>query len=165
MSSFVNKTIPVSLYTISQTLLLPLGSLVPGPSHPPAISNQKLDGGHGEAWEQGWVLMINAWVLYQTGSFVLGYMLSVTQFPDQFREEVYWVSESGELLGMLPCLGAGPRSFLSATLNPRPSSGSMAATSQYRAMEEKDLEEEEEDSGGHYVFFNDGQGGICCIRN
>ena len=108
--------------------------------------------------------MSNAWVLYQTGSFVLGYMLSVTQFPDQFREEVYWLSESGELLGMLPCLGAGPRSFLSATLNPRPSSGSVAATSHYQTMEEKGLEEEE-DSGGHYVFFNDGQGGICCIRN
>lgn len=107
-------------------------------------------------------MVSNAWVLYQTGSFVLGYMLSVTQFPDQFREEVYWLSESGELLGMLPCLGAGPRSFLSATLNPRPSSGSVAA--HYQTMEEKDLEEEE-DSGGHYVFFNDGQGGICCIRS
>ena len=97
------------------------------------------------------------------GSFVLGYMLSVTQFPDQFREEVYWLTESGELLGMLPCLGAGPRSFLSATLNPRPSSGSVAATSHYQTMEARGLEEE--DNGGLYVFFNDGQGGICCVRN
>ena len=35
-------------------------------------------------------------------------MVSVTQFPDQFREEVYWLSESGQLLAVLPVVGKGP---------------------------------------------------------
>ena len=82
---------------------------------------------------------------------VAGYMASVTQFPNRFREDVYWLSESGKLLGMLPCLGEGPRSFVSATLDANP------------ALQENG-EFQEDDGGGLYVFFSDGHGGICCIR-
>jgi len=86
--------------------------------------------------------------------------VSVTQFPDQFREEVYWLSEDGKLLGMLPCLGAGPRSFVSATLSPR--SGYAASTPVSPPTQGRGLGDEED--GGLYMFFSDGQGGICCVR-
>jgi len=89
-----------------------------------------------------------------------GYLVSVTQFPDQFREEVYWLSEDGKLLGMLPCLGAGPRSFVSATLGPR--SGNAASTPVSPHTRGRGLGDEED--GGLYMFFSDGQGGICCVR-
>ena len=64
----------------------------------------------------------------------------------------------GKLLGMLPCLGPGPHSFTSATLEPRASTqlGGMAGSSC--------AEDEEDDGSGLYVFFSDGQGGVCCIR-
>lgn len=79
-------------------------------------------------------------------------MLSATQFPDRFREEMYWISETGRLLGVLPCLGAGPRSFISATLPPRPQSpGSPVSAEGGR-------------EGGLHVFFYDGKGAICCVR-
>ena len=78
----------------------------------------------------------------------IGYMLSVTHFPDLFREEIYWLSEMGRLLGVLPCVGSSPRSFYSATLQPRVVSDDQV----------------EEESGGLYVFFSDGHGGIACLR-
>ncbi len=85
--------------------------------------------------------------------------MNVTQFPDQFREEVYWLSETGRLLGMLPCLGAGPRSFVSATLPPRPKAAAPPTSPTAVGGREEDEEE-----GGLRVFFSDGQGGICCVR-
>ena len=56
---------------------------------------------------------------------------------------------------MLPCLGAGPRSFTSATLPPRGSRGEGGGEGEG---------EGEGGSGGLYVFFSDGQGGVCCVQ-
>ena len=63
------------------------------------------------------------------------------------------VFTAGKLLGMLPCLGAGPRSFTSATLPPHGSRGEGGWEG-----------EGEGGSGGLYVFFSDGQGGVCCVQ-
>ena len=56
---------------------------------------------------------------------------------------------TGQLRGMLPCLGGGRHSFLSATIPP-----STPSTSR---------EEEEEEGWKQCVFFNDGQGAVCCV--
>ena len=64
---------------------------------------------------------------------------------------------SGKLRGMLPALGAGPRSFISATLPPR--SGGKEGEG-----EEEGEGEGDEESGGLSVFFSDGQGGVCCVQ-
>ena len=102
-------------------------------------------------------------------------MVSVTQFPDSFREELYWLSESGLLLGMLPCLGAGPHSFLYATLAARPPPP-CATTDQGEPLSPSAVDTSttdqgvpptdtvEDDGSGLYVFFSDGQGGIVCVR-
>ena len=95
---------------------------------------------------------------------IAGYMVSVTQFPNQFREDIYWLSEVGKLLGMLPFLGKGPRSFVSATLEPRCSQPQTTPTSPLPKAVEENRQLEDDDGGGLYVFFNDGLGGICCIR-
>lgn len=65
-------------------------------------------------------------------------------FPDRQREDVYWLSREGKLIGVIPCLGAGPRSFCSKFLDV-PS-------------------ENTQDHSGVYVFFNDGYGGIASVR-
>ena len=90
-------------------------------------------------------------------------MVSVTQFPDHFREEVYWLSESGQLLGVLPALGKGPHGFFSATLSSRPSLpvGHATPTAGLGAVTPT---EDDSDDGGLYVFFSDGMGGIVCLR-
>ena len=81
-------------------------------------------------------------------------MVSVTQCFDHFREEIYWLSESGQLLGVLPAVGRGPRGFFSVTLDKssKPSSSSVSGG------------DEDGDDGGLYVFFDDGMGGIACLR-
>ena len=95
-----------------------------------------------------------------------GYIASVTQFPDHFREEIYWLSESGQLLGVLPSVGQGPHGFFSATLSPKSSSSlhktSVEATSKDGAAGYDD--DNDDDSAGLYVYFNDGMGGIVCLR-
>ena len=65
-------------------------------------------------------------------------------FHDRQREDVYWLSKEGKLLGVIPCLGAGPRSFCSKFLDVPSQNG--------------------EDHSGVYVFFNDGYGGIGSVR-
>ena len=87
--------------------------------------------------------------------------MSVTQFPDHFREEVYWLSESGQLLGVLPAVGKGPHGFFSAILaNSKSSSSSVVSPSVAGVVQEEDADGD----GGLYVFFNDGMGGIACLR-
>ena len=56
----------------------------------------------------------------------------------------------GQLKGVLPCLGAGPRSFLSVTLSGR--GGKCVDV------------EEAADRQGLYLYFNDGQGAIACMQ-
>ena len=89
--------------------------------------------------------------------------MSVTQFPDHFREEVYWLSESGQLLGVLPSVGKGPHGFFSATLGPK-SSNSLHKRNGAATFLKDDAGCDNDDSGGLYVFFNDGMGGIVCLR-
>lgn len=88
--------------------------------------------------------------------------MSVTQFPDHFREEVYWFSELGQLLGVLPSVGKGSHGFFSANL-PAKSSSSLHKTSGATILRD-DASCQDDDSEGLYVFFNDGMGGIVCLR-
>ena len=81
--------------------------------------------------------------------------MSVTQFPDHFREDMYWLSTSGELLGVLPAVGKGPHGIISAVLKSNCTSLSSLKPTTHT---------EEEDNGGLYVFFNDGMGAIACLR-
>ncbi len=70
--------------------------------------------------------------------------MSTSNFGDYFREELYWISVVGQLRGVLPCLGIGPRSFLSVTLPGR--------------------ENVNDDEDGLYLYLNDGQGAIVCVH-
>ena len=67
-------------------------------------------------------------------------------FYDRQREDVYWLSREGRLLGMIPCLGSGPHSFCTKYLEYKSSRG------------------DDEDLSGTYTFFNDGYGGISSVR-
>jgi hypothetical protein len=75
---------------------------------------------------------------------------------------VYWLSESGKLLGVLPSVGKGPHGFFSATLGPK--SSSSLHKGRVDTTFKDDASCDDEDSGGLYVFFNDGMGGIVCLR-
>lgn len=77
--------------------------------------------------------------------------MCVSQFPDSFRMELYLLSLNGSLLGILPCLGHAPHSFFSVSLPPS-------------RADPLDKESEEVYPGGVHVYFNDGLGGICCLR-
>ena len=88
----------------------------------------------------------------------------MTQFPDNFREEVYWLSESGKLLGVLPSVGKGPHGFFSATLGPKSSSSLRQGRVDTSRATDASCDDGGDDSGGLYVFFNDGMGGIVCVR-
>ncbi|XP_065914709.1 uncharacterized protein [Dysidea avara] len=74
----------------------------------------------------------------------IGYLVASSVFHDRQREDVYWLSREGKLLGVIPCLGAGPRSFCSKFLDVPSENG--------------------EDLSGVYAFFNDGYGGIGSVR-
>ena len=80
----------------------------------------------------------------------LGFLVCTSQFPDYLRMDLYWLSPVGTLLGLLPCLGPDHRSFFSVTLSPLSSN--------------MDLPNTDKEPGGTYVYFDDGLGGICCIR-
>ena len=93
-------------------------------------------------------------------------MVSVTHFLDHFREEVYWLTVTGRLQGILPCLGVGPRSFFSVTLDYKQIS---TGTVQGGGVMGEDVtpvigEENECGEGGLFVYLNDGQGAIACVR-
>ena len=90
--------------------------------------------------------------------------MSVTQFPDHFREEIYWLSESGQLLGVLPSMGKGPHGFFSATLDPKSSSSLHKRSGGAILKDDASTGDCNDDGGGLYVFFNDGMGGIVCLR-
>ena len=89
--------------------------------------------------------------------------MSVTNFLDHFREEVYWLSVTGRLQGVLPCLGVGPRSFFSVALDCKQVD---AGTLQGGGLMDEGVTEEEDKCGeeGLFVYLNDGQGAIACIR-
>ena len=76
---------------------------------------------------------------------LLGYLVASSVFHNRQREDVYWLSREGRLLGVIPCLGSGPHSFCTNFLEHKSSS-------------------EDEDLSGTYTFFNDGYGGISSVR-
>ena len=41
----------------------------------------------------------------------IGYLVASSVFHNRQREDVYWLSREGRLLGVIPCLGSGPHSF------------------------------------------------------
>lgn len=92
--------------------------------------------------------------------------MSVTQFPDHFREEIYWLSESGQLLGVLPTVGKGPHGFFSTVLDKSKLSPSRTTPQPVAGEMQKGCGDDDDvdDDGGLYVFFNDGMGGIACLR-
>jgi len=66
------------------------------------------------------------------------YLVASSVFPDRQREDFYWLSREGKLLGLIPCVAADPRS--SKFLDAPTADG--------------------EDHSGVYAFFNDGYGGL-----
>ena len=96
--------------------------------------------------------------------------MTTTQFPNHFREDLYWISESGRLLGVLPCLGGGPKSFLSATLDPGKPPSPPRQGQQGTREGEGEGEGEEGEGGGEeegerlFVYFSDGRGAVCCVQ-
>ena len=78
---------------------------------------------------------------------LLGYLVATSVFHNRQREDVYWLSREGRLLGIIPCLGSGPHSFCTKFLE-----------------EPKSPKEDEEDVSGTYTFFNDGYGGISSVK-
>ena len=67
-------------------------------------------------------------------------------------------------MGVLPAVGKGPHGFFSATLE---SSKKSSASSLHSAKTLRSFGEEgslDDDDSGLYVFFNDGMGGISCLR-
>ena len=93
--------------------------------------------------------------------FSLGYLVSCSQFPDSFREDLYWLSSEGQLLGMLPFLKGCSHSFFSTVLPPRsvPARTTLADATQSEREPAGD-----EENGGLHVYFDDGHGGICCLK-
>ena len=77
---------------------------------------------------------------------LLGYLVASSVFHNRQREDVYWLSKEGRLLGVIPCLECGPHSFCT------------------KFLEHKSSSEDDKDLSGTYTFFNDGYGGICSVR-
>ena len=77
---------------------------------------------------------------------LLGYLVASSVFHNRQREDIYWLSREGRLLGMIPCLGSGPHSFCT------------------KFLEHKSSSEDGEDCFGTYTFFNDGYGGISSVK-
>ena len=71
---------------------------------------------------------------------------------------MYWLSEPGKLLGVLPSVGKGPHGFFSITLSPRSSSSLHQGRVDAVALKDETSCDGYDDSGGLYVFFNDGMG-------
>ena len=87
----------------------------------------------------------------------LGFIVCTSQFPDCLRMDIYWLSPVGTLLGVLPCLGPDYRSFFSVTLSPQYQRRGPLSTNM-------DSTNDDKEPGGTYVYFDDGLGGIFCIR-
>ena len=60
-------------------------------------------------------------------------------------------------------MGKGPHGFFSATLGPK-SSNSLYSNAGAILRDDTDEDGDYDDTGGLYVFFNDGMGGIVCLR-
>ena len=82
-----------------------------------------------------------------------------------FRDEICWISNSGQLLRVLPVVGKGPHGFFSVFLqNPRKPKSSSDHSRSAQVLEDKKITKCDDDGSGLYVFFNDGMGGISCLR-
>lgn len=77
-----------------------------------------------------------------------GHIVVVSLVKKQTREEMYWLTTDGRLCGIVPCLGHEPHSFLA--LN-QTESGELVP---YEAGVATDI----------LLYFNDGQGAICCTK-
>ena len=68
---------------------------------------------------------------------------------DRKRENVFWLSREGRLIGVIPCLGtvgSDPHDFCT------------------KFLEHKSSSEDDKDFYGTYTFFNDGYGRISSVR-
>ena len=77
-----------------------------------------------------------------------GHIVVSSLVRDQTREEMYWLTTDGRLCGIVPCLGHEPHSFLALT---QTDSGELMP---HEGGEEADI----------LLYFNDGQGAICCVK-
>ncbi|XP_065178328.1 uncharacterized protein LOC135809001 [Sycon ciliatum] len=80
------------------------------------------------------------------------------------REELYWFSEDGRLLGFLPMLGSGPHSFypvLSCSLTPAssPTSPTSPSFATAEGSSQRRIDQE-----GLRVYFSDGHGAFACAK-
>ena len=55
-------------------------------------------------------------------ALLLGYLVANSVFHNRQRENVYWLSREEGVLGVIPCLGSGPRSFCTKFLEHKSSS-------------------------------------------
>ena len=85
-------------------------------------------------------------VMLSHDTSLLGYLVVSSVFHNRQREDVYWLSREGRLLGVIPCLASGPHSFCT------------------KFLEYKSSSEDDDDLSGIYTFFNDGYGGISSVR-
>jgi hypothetical protein len=90
--------------------------------------------------------------MYKNLFFTVGFLASVTQdmiSGPQYRGHVYRYGYDGQLLGVLPCLGPGPRSCCPVHLDGNP------------ALTDSDTHI---GKPGWHVYLRDGHEGIVGIR-
>ena len=69
-------------------------------------------------------------------------------FQEHFREEMYWLSKEGRLVGVIPSLGCGPHGFLPLCPD-----------------KDGNLSKQFDDTADHLLlYYADGHGGICCSK-
>ena len=78
----------------------------------------------------------------------VGHIVVPSLVKDQSREEMYWLAPDGWLRGIVPCLRHEPHSFLALDLA---ESGELLP---YEGEVDADI----------LLYFNDGQGAICCTN-
>lgn len=77
-----------------------------------------------------------------------GHIVVSSLVKDQTREEMYWLAPDGRLRGIVPCLRHEPHSFLALD---QAESGELMP---HEGGVETDI----------FLYFNDGQGAICCTK-
>ena len=77
-------------------------------------------------------------VMLSHDTALLGYLVASSVFHNRQREDVYWLSREGRLLGVIPCLASGPHSFCT------------------KFLEHKSSSEVDKDISGTHTFCNDG---------
>ena len=50
-------------------------------------------------------------VMLSHDTSLLGYLVVSSVFHNRQREDIYWLSREGRLLGVIPCLASGLHSF------------------------------------------------------